>query len=223
MEVEYELFQSHHWEAVEYLLLSVFVKEEPLSVALGLGFETLEPNRALLAAAQFWRVSHVALEKHSRRLVGCLLSSLVHHNHPPPLIPKHYHLRYRVLMGFEQYASNDLFTLLPDAHVVLKMDALCVHPDARGKGIARALVQLGLQLARQIRCQYAVTLATPVKSQTLFQTKAFTALKHLPYDVYQELDGSFPFASLCPNNPAAKLLYKPIFPPNSSAVSTKQK
>ena len=72
---------------------------------------------------------------------------------------------------------GDIFEKYPDNTKFFDMFTLATHPNYRGKGIGRNLVQESLKVGRQAECTAAIVLATNDFSRKIFEKVGFELLK----------------------------------------------
>ena len=160
-----------------FRFFSIFFVDEPTTVAAG-GYTFRHP--AIIKQVEDIiddGVSVIAVDPdRENKLVGMMLAHIVEKSDDmdPRLTFEDYHQTYpelhsSIMTLFDEIMyPGDLFDSHPGDTKFYDMFTLATHPDIRGRGIGRHLVEQSLVMAQKAQCSAAIVLATNDLSRRIF-------------------------------------------------------
>lgn len=70
-------------------------------------------------------------------------------------------------------AETEPLKFIPDCKSALKIDVLSVHSDFMGSGLGSKLIEISMQIAKKLKCDYVLTCASAKASNHIFSKVIF--------------------------------------------------
>uniref|UniRef100_A0AC35GAZ9 N-acetyltransferase domain-containing protein n=1 Tax=Panagrolaimus sp. PS1159 TaxID=55785 RepID=A0AC35GAZ9_9BILA len=95
---------------------------------------------------------------------------------------------------------------IPDCKKLFKLDVLFVDPNYGGKGIGTKLTKKGIELARENKCDYLMSVASAGGSGKIFEKLGLKCVRELPFEIFID-NGEKIFKELHDGNKTVKLMF----------------
>lgn len=171
-------------DAVDFYWKS-FLKDEPSTVAFG-GYSTRHP--AMIAQVEEVisdGVSVIAIDpENDNKMIGFGLAHTVTRENVPAKLnyedyAKTFPATHACIMDLfdDLMWPGDIFERYPGDSKIFDIFAVATHQNYRGKGLAKKLVEQSLEVARMVKCDSTIVLATNDITRHIFQKMGMETLK----------------------------------------------
>ncbi|PAV61427.1 hypothetical protein WR25_01767 [Diploscapter pachys] len=202
-ELEYRFATSSNAEDVYSFLLNHFRTSEPITTSLGATEDDLRDFFRDLKDGGLQEKSPSILVYHNEDLIAVCLNDLKTSKKDPnrtyslEIDPYKDYAKMIASGPYPQHVANQLWAfittaeenlpiMIPENSLIIKLDILCVRKDFQGRGIAKKLVQMTLQKAEDLHCNYVCTVGSAVASQGIFKKYGFKSLCEMPFFCFRE-------------------------------------
>ncbi|CDW51825.1 Acetyltransf 1 domain containing protein [Trichuris trichiura] len=191
------------------LLREGFVYEEPLNKAINLTWQDCEDYyqdqvRECISNG----TSVIVRETTNSVIVACALNKIA--MTLERLVPEPengYSEKIIKMNNLIDLLRSAMTKALPIGSRYFEIITLCVHPKFYRKGLARQATEKSVSLAIQWKCDYIISVASNIASQTLFSKLQFQDVTSIDLKTYKP-DGTIMFPHTG-NTKECKLMYRP--------------
>ncbi|KFD57284.1 hypothetical protein M514_01795 [Trichuris suis] len=192
------------------LLREGFVYEEPLNKAINLAWQDCEDYyEDQVRQCVSNGTSVIAREKTNNVVVACALNKVditLEQLIPEPV--NGYSEKIIKMNNFVDLLRSAMTKALPIGSRYFEIITLCVHPKFYRRGLARQVTEKSVGLAIQWKCDYIISVASNIASQTLFSKLQFQDVESIDLKTYYKPDGTIMFPHTG-NTKECKLMYRP--------------
>jgi len=190
--LKFEIAKKEQENEILEFLLKFFREDEPISRSIKMSRDdgyTLFKD--LVKEGLQSPVSFVCLNE-TGEVIGCRLNSVVDLKNKTPeheydVQPNpNYTAVSQKIERFLDEICKDLHSFIPDCKKYMKFLMVSVHPKYQRRGIAKKLIELSMDMAKNSDCDYIVVAATAFNSQQLFKKLQFDTLRTIDHKDFLE-------------------------------------